>query len=87
MLQLMNLLLKSPAYLNYTPPSFILTYFQQAPVAQLDRVTVSEAVGRAFESRRVHFLDNGDRDFFTTNYSKITKVEMHKIHKKAGISI
>lgn len=30
---------------------------QNAPVAQLDRVTVSEAVGRGFDSRRArHFL-------------------------------
>lgn len=27
-----------------------------APVAQLDRVAVSEAVGRAFKSRRVHHI-------------------------------
>ena len=54
----MNLLLKSPTRLNYAPTSFILKA-HIALVAQLDRATVSEAVGRAFESRRVHFLYQG----------------------------
>ncbi|GAO36497.1 hypothetical protein SCT_1904 [Sulfuricella sp. T08] len=33
--------------------------FPNAPVAQLDRVLVSEAKGRAFESRRAHQIQEG----------------------------
>lgn len=46
---------------NATPPSTVFLFWLNlwyhsgsAPVAQLDRVAVSETVGREFKSRRVH---------------------------------
>jgi hypothetical protein len=38
----------------HVKPSFAIMRALIAPVAQLDRVLVSEAKGRAFESRRAH---------------------------------
>ena len=42
----------------------VLRGFGRAPVAQLDRVTVSEAVGRGFESRRARHMFNDLRPHF-----------------------
>ena len=49
----------------YIPPT-------SAPVAQLDRVTVSEAVGHAFESRLVyHKKSHLPMRLFMYNYASI----------------
>ena len=45
--------------------SAIVSVVQNAPVAQLDRVSASEAEGRGFESRRAHqFKKSSKEDFF-----------------------
>src|SRR5688572_648730 len=43
------------------PYAFFFNRGTLVPVAQLDRVTVSETVGRAFESRRAQILKMGVR--------------------------
>jgi hypothetical protein len=45
----------TPVELSSRP---LYTRNHTAPVAQLDRVTASEAVGCAFEPRRAHFFQN-----------------------------
>ena len=45
-----------------------LTFFDIAPVAQLDRVLASEAKGRGFDSRRArHLINQLQAKYFSTN--------------------
>ena len=49
----------------FSAKSAIVSVIQNAPVAQLDRVSASEAEGRGFESRRAHqFKKILERGFF-----------------------
>ena len=53
-------LLKNNLNFNFTNPLryhiIVLLSFTQAPVAQLDRVVVSEAIGRGFKSLQVRSI-------------------------------
>ena len=45
----------------FSAKSAIVSVIQNAPVAQLDRVSASEAEGRGFESRRAHQFKKNPR--------------------------
>ena len=45
----------------FSAKSAIVSFIQNAPVAQLDRVSASEAEGRGFESRRAHQFKKNPR--------------------------
>ena len=64
--------------------SAIVSVVQNAPVAQLDRVSASEAEGRGFESRRAHQLKKIlERGFFC--WGKTAGEEAAKALARAGL--